>query len=259
MKTKLLSIVNAILLWATLVVNYLATSLPIAGRTTWELSDMYPNLFVPAWFTFSIWGLIYLLLIAFVVWQLIDAFSKKSVWIAKHIGPWFLLSCIANMWRIFAWHHTKIWLSVVIMFGILASLIMMSTKLKTLDPKKKSSRKEKLFVHAPFWVYLGWISVATIANISTYLVDFGRNMFGMTEIFWTIVVIFAATFLGILAVYKDSNIPYALVVLRAFYGIFYKRMAIDPFVTSSILSTLWICSIVLSGAVGLRLRSWFEK
>lgn len=97
MKNKIWAIINAILLVSTIVVNYLATTLPIGGMTTGELSDLYPNLFVPTGFTFSIWGVIYLLLIAFVIWQLIDAFRTKSKNIAKNLGPAFVLSCIANM------------------------------------------------------------------------------------------------------------------------------------------------------------------
>lgn len=82
---------------AVLVVNYLAVALPLGGMTTGALSDLYPNLFVPAALTFSIWGLIYLLLLGFVVWQLVDFYKKKSTGISSKIGIWFLLSCAANI------------------------------------------------------------------------------------------------------------------------------------------------------------------
>lgn len=256
MKKKILAILNAIFLWGTLVVNYLATSIPIGGRTTGELSDMYPNLFVPEGFTFSIWWIIYLLLIWFVVRQIIDAWNKKSLWITEKIWPWFLISCIANMSWIFAWHNTKIGLSVLIMLAILISLIIIFHKIKT---KNKISWKEKLFVQIPFSVYLWWISVATIANISWYLVSIWRNMFGMTDVFWTIIVIIVATVLWIISLYKDSNIPFSLVILRAFFGIINKRINVDPIYSSSILWTLWICSIILSWTIGWRLKKWIKN
>lgn len=260
MKKKLLAILNAIFLWGTLLVNYLATSLPIAWRTTWELSDLYPNLFVPAWFTFSIWWIIYLLLLGFVIRQLIDAWKKKSLWITERIGPWFIVSCIANMGWLFAWHNLKIWLSVLVMFLILASLIMISLKIKTRNETKKGiSWKEKIFLQVPFWVYLGWISVATIANISTYLISIGRNMFGMSDIFWTIIVIFVATLLWIIALYRDANIPYSLVILRAFFGIIMKRIDVDPVYASSIIWTLGICSVLLSWILGWRIEKWIKE
>lgn len=248
MKNKIYALINSILLVATLVVNYLATSLPIWGMTTWQLSDLYPNLFVPAWFTFSIWWVIYLLLIWFVVRQLIDAFSKNWKEIAKTIGPWFAISCLANIWWIFAWHHKKIWISLIVMLIILISLIWLSQKIKTFFCSY--SLKEKLFIKIPFAVYLGRISVATIANVATFLVDMGWNMFGMTDIFWTIVLIVVAALLAILALWKDKNIPFALVILWAFFGIAYKRISVDPVYATSILWTIVFCSVVVSGFVG---------
>jgi len=247
MKNKIRAITNTLFLLATLATNFLANSLPIGWINTGELSDLYPNLFVPAWFTFSIWGVIYLLLIWFIIRQLIDTWRKNSLWIVEKIGPWFVVSCLANIWWIFARHYTQVALSVYFMLIILISLIIISWKVKT--GEKRWSWKNKIFSQVPFGVYLGWISVATIANITAYLVHIGRNMWGMTDIFWTVVVIIVATLLGIQQLYKYANIPFVLVILRAFYGIATKRIAIDPVYASNIIWTLGLCSVVLAGTL----------
>jgi hypothetical protein len=105
--------------------------------------------------------------------------------------------------------------------------------------------RDKWCLETPFAVYLGRISVATIANISTYLVDIGWNMWGMTDIFWTIVVIVVATLLAVLALTKKANIPYALVILRALYGIYSKRVEVDPVYAQHIIWALYICMVVI--------------
>lgn len=257
MKTKALAIANVLFFIATIVVNYLANSLPIGGKGTGELSDMYVSLFVPAGFTFSIWGVIYLLLFWFVVWQLIDAFKKKWSWITQRIDVWFIVSCVANIAWIFAWHYTYLLVSLVIMLIILISLIIISSKVEI--GKKIWSWKDKHLVQTPFAVYLGWISVATIANVSIVLTEMNWSMRGMTDIFRTIVVIVVATLLGLAALYKNYNVPYALVIIRAFYGIYSKRMDIDPEYAINIIRALGICWLILVLATGWRMDKWLRN
>ena len=252
-----LAIANILWFIAVIVVNYLATSLPIWGMTTGELSDLYPNLFTPAGLTFSIRGLIYLALTWFVVRQIIDLYRKKSVWITKKIWIWFLLSCIANIWRIFAWHYKVVWLSVVIMILFLIILIVISNKV--LIWKKLWNRGDKLLVQIPFSLYLWWISVATIANMSTWLVNIWRDMRGMSDVFWTIVVIIVAALLALISLYKKYNIIFALVVIRAFIGIIIKRVSVDPVYANSIIWTLGVCIALISAGIWRRLDKWIKN
>ena len=114
---KLLAIINTLGLILALVLNGLANALPINGKTTGELSDAYPNLFVPTGFTFAIWGVIYLTLFVFIVYQLIQAFSKggNAQDFLPKISWFFLLSCIANASWIVAWHYQYLIVSLVIM------------------------------------------------------------------------------------------------------------------------------------------------
>ncbi len=252
-----LAIANILWFIAVIVVNYLATSLPIWWMTTGELSDLYPNLFTPAGLTFSIWGLIYLALTGFVIRQIIDLYKKQSVWITKKIWIWFLLSCATNIWWIFAWHYKVVWLSVVIMILFLIILIVISNKAGMW--KKLWNRWDKLLVQVPFSLYLGWISVATIANMSTWLVNMWWNMWWMSDVFWTIVVIVVAALLALISLYKKYNIIFALVVIRAFIGIIIKRVSVDPVYASSIIWTLGVCIAVISAGIWCRLDKWIKN
>lgn len=253
---KMLGIANIVAFLGVIVVNYLAVQLPIGGMTTGALSDLYPNLFTPAGLTFSIWGLIYLAIFSFVVWQAIDLFKKNSVWITKNVGIRFLLSCATNIGRIFAWHFQQVFLSVLIMLAFLVVLIVLASKVQI--GKKLWTRKEKLLVQVPFSLYLWRISVATIANISTRLVHIQRTMRGMTPIFWTILMICIAAVLAVIALYKKYNVIFALVVVRAFIGIIIKTLWAEV-VYSQIIRTLWTCIAVITAAIGWRREKWMKN
>jgi hypothetical protein len=247
LSTKLLAISNIVAFVAVIIVNYLATSLPIGWMSTGALSDLYPNLFVPVGMTFSIWGLIYLWLLWFVVWQIVDLFKKKGSEITKKIGVWFLLSCIANIGRIFAWHYRLVWLSVLVMLFFLVVLIVISYKIKIW--KKLWTLWDKYLVQIPFSLYLWWISVATIANIATWLVNMWRSGRWISDIHWTMIVIAVATVLALLSLFRKNNIIYALVIVRAFIGIILKRLWAEV-VYSEIIWLLWSCIVIVAFVIG---------
>lgn len=244
---KVLGIINVVAFISMIAINYLAVQLPIGGMTTGALSDLYPNLFTPAGLTFSIRWLIYLSLLDFVIRQIVDLFKKNTLWITKKIGIRFLLSCIANIGRIFARHFQQVFLSVLIMLAFLVILIVLASKVQL--GKKLWTWKEKLFVQVPFSLYLGWISVATIANISTRLVNIQRSMRGMTPIFRTILMIIIAAVLALIALYKKYNIIFALVVVRAFIGIIIKTLWAEV-IYGQIIRTLWVCIAVITAGIG---------
>ena len=160
-----LSILNMVGFLGTVIVNGLANALPINNKTTGELSDQYPNLFVPSGLTFSIWGVIYILLAIFVIYGLVIAIrkgSEKSCFI-DNIGILFFISCLANIGWIFAWHYEVLPLSLVLMLILLGSLITIYLKLRI--SKSGSTTTEKYLVHLPFSIYLGWITIATIVGL----------------------------------------------------------------------------------------------
>jgi len=241
-----LSILNLIGFLGTVIVNGLANALPINNKTTGELSDQYPNLFVPAGLTFSIWGVIYILLAIFVIYGLIVAIRKdtqKSSFIGN-IGVLFFISCLANIAWIFAWHYEILPVSLVLMLLLLGSLITIYLRLRI--GQAESTRIEKYSVHLTFSIYLGWITIATIANVTALLVDVDWNTFGLGEQFWAVAVIIVgiAIALGILFTRKD--IFYCLVVDWALAGILIKRLAVE---------TTPVQSVIIIAIVGLVLIS----
>ncbi|MEO0471099.1 MAG: hypothetical protein AAF206_15840 [Bacteroidota bacterium] len=226
MNRRLLAFTNLLGFIITIILNALANALPINGQTTGELSDAYPNLFVPAGLTFAIWSLIYLLLLIFVVYGLVAAFSKnqsQSVFLEK-IGWWFFISCLCNASWIVAWHYEIVPLSLMIMLGILGSLIMIYRRLGI--GTGNGGSREKFLVHMAFSIYLGWITVATIANVTTLLVDNGIDGGGSAALFAASVIVVAIV-MGSLFLKNRGDLFYALVVVWALYGIYLKRSRLD--------------------------------
>lgn len=241
---KKLVVINAVGLFGVIVINALANILPLNGITTGELSDMYPNLFVPAGVTFSIWGLIYLLLILFIVNQVIAVKKATAQEISsiEQIGPWFFISCASNILWIFAWHFQLVLFSLVCTLLIGLSLIMIYLKLDI--GKTRASQRTNLAVYLPISIYLGWISVATIANITAVLVNYNWNGFMLSESFWTVVVIAAGILVGLGMLFMRRDIFHPLVVVWAYIGIIIKRNA-DPMPQPVILAAAWIGVIAL--------------
>jgi hypothetical protein len=208
-----------------LVVNGLANALPLNHKTTGELADAYPNLFVPAGIAFSIWGIIYLLLAILMIYQLYSLLRHEiatGLFIVR-IGWWFLISCLLNIAWIFAWHYEVIWLSLLIMLLLLGILIIIYRRLDIGGCCSKWN--EKVFVFLPFSVYLGWICVATVANVTTLLVSVDWGRWGFSEVFWVMVVLALVTGLSLAMVFIRKDIAYGITVLWALAGIIIKRSA----------------------------------
>jgi hypothetical protein len=216
---------NAAGLVGTLVMNGLANALPLNGKGTGELSDLYPNLFVPAGLTFSIWGLIYLLLLGFVGFQVVCAVRGQGERAALDaIGPWFVVSSAANSLWIVAWHWQRIGQALLLMLLLLASLLAIYLRLGVGRARPRASRR--WLVELPVSVYLGWITVATIANVTTLLVDMGHSDLPPGPVFWTVTVILVAVLLAGLMILTRSDLAFASVVAWALLGIWLKRRAI---------------------------------
>ena len=219
-------------------VNYLAVLLPLGGRSTGEISDNYPNLFAPAGYAFSIWGLIYILLGIYVFYQL---WQKKDS-LTLRVNRIFIINALLNASWIFAWHHDLIWLSVIIMVGLLFTLIKIADTFRN----NTINKKENWLVRLPFSIYFGWITVATIANITVFLVYLGWNGFGLSESFWTSVVLLVGAFIGSWRMLIDRSIPYGLVLIWAYIAIIFKHISINNFAEQypSIISTAIIALII---------------
>ncbi|MDD5013157.1 MAG: tryptophan-rich sensory protein [Candidatus Pacebacteria bacterium] len=236
MNIKPFKILIAAVFLIMVMVNFLADVLPINGITTGDVSDSYPNLFAPAGITFSIWGIIYLLLIAYVI-SLFNSNNNEKL--LDKIGIYFILSSVANILWIFCWHYDFIGLSVILIVFILISLIKINDTLNEED----LSKRDKLFVKTPFSVYFGWITIAVIANITTFLVSVNWNGFGLSEEKWTIIILLVGAIIGILRTIKDNSLPYGLVLLWAYSGILLKHFSQNNFAGQypDIIFTIMVC------------------
>jgi len=224
---QFLQLGNILAVIFTIIVNALANILPIAGKNTGELSDNIPNLFVPAGITFAIWGVIYILIIMFAIYLAKDLFKKEKTTkpLLEKISFFFILASLANIMWIFLWHYEQIILSLLAMILLFFSLLMIYLRLNI--GIEKVTMKEKLFVHIPISVYIGWITVATIANVTAVLVTINWDGFGISEEIWTILVIIIATILTILVLITRKDCQYSAVIIWALIGIYLKRIAYD--------------------------------
>ena len=243
----ILKIVTLISFIAMIFVNVLAVTLPINGISTGEVSDAYPNLFTPAGYTFAVWGVIYILLGAFSFFQLGWPRSKGNK--VKHelqrkIRIYFIVSSIANVLWIFAWHYRIIPLSLMLMLIILLCLIWISR----INAVEKLSLTEKIFVRLPFSIYFGWITVATVANVTVMLVSLGWNGFGISQTVWTIAVLIVSMIIGMVTIFKSKDIAYGLVLAWAFSGILSKHISENGFNSEypAIIVTISICIVLIT-------------
>ena len=223
---KILKIATAAAFLGMIVVNALANILPINNVTTGEVSDTYPNLFAPAGYTFSIWGLIYLLLFEYVLYQLglVGKNAGKAELLQK-VNLYFFVSCIANILWIFSWHYHFTLLSVAFMAIILFCLIVIVTELS----KVRLCGWDYVFLKLPFSVYFGWITVATIANITTLLVDLGVPSFTLLAQIITVLVLMVGVLIAGLVMKKFQDIAYGAVILWAYVGILVKQLSKSGF------------------------------
>jgi hypothetical protein len=217
---RLFVVINSIALLGTLTANALANILPFNGVTTGEVSDGIENLFVPSGTTFAIWGVIYTLLVVLVIYQWVTIKRTESEeQPVQSLHLWFLLSCAANALWIILWHWQYLVWSLVVMLILLVSLIVMYVRSRVHD----ASLDYRVCIMLPISVYLGWITVATIANVTALLVVMEWNQFGLSAVIWTVIVMIAAILINVLAVILSGDIWFALVGVWALYGIFVKQ------------------------------------
>lgn len=211
---------NIVFFALTVVVNGLAggTTL-IGGQLTAAVSDANPTLITPAGYVFSIWGIIYILLGVFVVYQALPSQQGKEY--QRKIGWLFVLSSLINIGWLFLWQFEYLSLSVVLMFLLLATLISIYVRLGI--GKTMVSLRERLAVQLPFSVYLGWITVASIANVATTLVSVGWDGFGISPETWAILVVAVALIITMLVLVTRRDVAYSLVIIWALVGIGVKQ------------------------------------
>jgi hypothetical protein len=204
---------------ATITLNILANALPLNGLNTGEISDRFAIYFVPAGYVFSIWGLIYLGLIAYAVFQALPSQRENPRLMA--ISGWFMISCAANVVWLFLWHYERFAFTLPAMIIILICLIVVYLRLDM--GKKQGSTAEKWCARIPFSIYLGWITVATIANTTQYLYYIRWNGWGISPEAWAVIMLAVATLVAGMVSYTRRDVAYSLVLVWAFVGIALKH------------------------------------
>ncbi|HMX41686.1 MAG TPA: hypothetical protein PK971_13800 [Saprospiraceae bacterium] len=248
---------NLIALSAVLAMNWLSNSLPLNGHTPAELSDQYPNLFVPAGLTFSIWGVIYTWLLVWAGFQV--AALRSSRWASKvepmveRAGWWFVLTCVLNIAWLFAWHWEQMMLSVLIMVGLLYVLLRLNEGAGV--GRSASNVLEKRAAHWPFGIYQGWITVALIANVTALLVSRGWSS-SLPEATMALIMILAGALVANSMLFNRNNVPHALAVSWAFLGIYLKRNGAPEPGSDSVALLALVCCIGLAAASVWQWRRW---
>ncbi len=215
MRVILRQVIVLLTILVTIVINLLADALPINGVNTAQISDSFHVYFVPAGYVFAIWGIIYIGLIAYAIYQALPAQRDNPR--LQSISGWVVLGGLANCAWIFLWHYKLFVGTVAAMLILLATLIAVYLRLRAGQPKV--SKGETWLVRIPFNIYLGWITVATVANISDLLVFLRWDQFGLSAATWMVIMLAAVLVITGLMNFLHRDVAYALVILWALAGI----------------------------------------
>ena len=212
----------------TIVTNVLANALPIAGRTTGEISDAFPALVTPAGYVFAIWGVIYLGLLGYALWQALPAQAANPR--VQAVAWPITVGHLANALWIVAWHNLAFGVSLLLMLVLLATLMVTYLRLRAPAAKRGAAaptRAERLLARGTFSIYLGWITVATVANVTIWLMarGFETQFLALPAVAWAMVALVVATLLGVRMLMRYRDAAYAAVLVWAFIGIVVMQSA----------------------------------
>lgn len=237
-KDTLRQFANMLSVVLALTVNILAAALPLNNQNTGQISDRFKVFFVPAGYVFSIWAIIYIGWIAFTIYQFLPAHKESPR--LRRLGYLFALSGVFNAAWLFCWHYNRFGLSVIVMLALLGLLIAAYLKLNV--GRMPVGAAEKWCVDIPFSVYLGWITVAAVANITDYLYLIKWTGFGIAPQIWAVVMLAVATLLGVWMTLARRDSGYTFVLVWSFAGIAVKQAA-QPLVANS----AWAAALVAFG------------
>lgn len=263
-KTTALRVGNVLFFIAIIIVNFI----PLNNNTVQDVTYMYPHLFIPASYTFIIWSVIYFLLLCFCVYQSmasdkpsvepienetkqtisgqqhllkVQVVPRTAFWVDK-IGIWFMVTCAMNIAWLFAWHYYQIGLSVIIIFLYLISLIIVYKRVYT---AYEETKKERWFVSIPFSVYLGWLSIATIADVATWLTAIHWDGWGLPAITWSCIMLGVGALLGLLFKIFLYDRAYVLVIMWGIAGIGYRQYFENNYFTATVVTAI-ACILILA-------------
>jgi benzodiazapine receptor len=219
MKDTVRQVVNVLATIGVIAVNGLANALPLNGQTTGEISDRFDVYFVPAGYVFSIWGVIYLALLSFTIYQALP--SQRDNPRLRRIGYLYALSCVANIAWLFLWHYEFFELTIVAMGALL--LLLIAIYLVLGFGRSRVSAAETWLARVPFSIYLGWITVATIANVTSLLDYLNWSGWGIDPQMWAVIMLIAGAVIASAVSVTRGDVAYVLVIVWAFAGIAVKH------------------------------------
>lgn len=255
-KIRLLTVLNFAAFIIHVGLSYLSNNPGVlSDKNVGEISDQYLTVFTPAGITFAIWGVIYISLFAFCTYHLVKAFRNGSEHRANQdilaIGWLFIINNTATALWLVVWVNTQLLFSVILILIQLITLILISIRLNLFDIHRSATHKT--FTQFPLSIYFAWICIATIANISTYLVSVNWSGLGISDAFWAIIMIGAATLISLFVILIRRNSYFGLVVLWAFYGIVLKRREIDAGLYQDVILAAWAAFAIIALAEAIQI------
>ncbi|MBC8170596.1 MAG: tryptophan-rich sensory protein [Anaerolineae bacterium] len=246
-------VANVITLVVTLIINFLSQLPPPNGigvATSAEIANRYPDLYYfPANSAFSIWGIIYTALIAFVVYQALPA--QRTNPHLQRLGWLFVVTGIFNTAWLFSFQYEQFALSMIMMFILLGTLITIYLRLGI--GRIAVSPRDKLLIHVPFSLYLGWITAATVTNASYLLRNTNWDGFGIAPEIWAVVMLAITGVLGLAMIVRHRDIAYALVIAWATYWIATRHSGVQPVAFAALtVAGLMIVSIIATVVINNR-------
>ena len=229
-----------------IAVNIWSNAGPINNQTMAEISARYSSLFTPAGFTFAIWGVIYLALAAFVIYQALP--SQRSSQLVASISRLFKINCIANASWLIAWHYDLLILSLAIMLVLLVTLVLIYRRL--MEDVEQASVLQHIVLYLPFSLYTAWITLATVANLSVVQNSIGWDNVGIAAISWTLLKLALVAALGAAVVLRCGDVVFVLVIAWGAYGIAAMQVATPA--VSGAATTVSLFALMLAAHQGIR-------
>lgn len=226
---------NVLAIVAVLVINYLATTLPLFGRGTGEISDMFGILLTPAGYAFSIWSVIYLLLVGFVIYQFRNSVESRDA--VETVGIWLVINSLCNIVWLFLWHALLTEIATVVIVLLLLTTIVLYVRTRRLV---RPSVAQIILVKLPFSIYMGWVSVATILNIGIVLHKNNWSGFGLLPTVWSVIGLIAGALIALVIAYRYRDSIYPLVFVWAYSAIAFKHQ--DSHAT-------WLTALILAAVL----------
>jgi len=226
----------------TMAVNIAANALPINGQMTSTISDRFHVYVIPAGYVFAIWGVIYVLLGAFTVWQALPRNREDAT--LRSLGYLPALSGLLNTVWLLLFQYEVFALTVPVMVALLVTLI--AIHLRLWDRRDALHGTTYWTVRAPWSVYLGWITVATIANVAQAGAALGFDGFGIDPVLIAAAVLLIGTAIAATFVARFRDAAYGLVIVWAYAGVVAKESAVAPVAVAAGFGAILVTVLVVA-------------